>query len=123
MRLPRRGDRDPERLVYGLMALLALIVIYLVAFVLSNTEPVPVSFVLFDTTASLIWVMLVCTILGLVAGVAIFRLVAGRGRSRRAEPPGPQSSRPARRATPGSMSPGAQAENASRSSSRPPPSM
>ncbi|CAA9551885.1 MAG: hypothetical protein AVDCRST_MAG79-2773 [uncultured Thermoleophilia bacterium] len=77
MKLPR-GRADPERLVYGLLALLALIVIYLVAFVLSNTTTVPVSFVLFDTDASLIWVMLICTLLGLVAGVAASRLVTGR---------------------------------------------
>jgi uncharacterized integral membrane protein len=78
MKLPRGRDANPERLVYGLMALLALIVIYLVAFVLSNTETVPVSFVLFDTNASLIWVMLICTLLGLIAGVAVSRLVTGR---------------------------------------------
>jgi uncharacterized integral membrane protein len=89
MKLPRAGEGNPERLVYGLIALLALIVIYLVAFVLSNTDSVPVSFVLFETNASLIWVMLICTLLGLVAGVAVSRLVTGRreGRGAAGAPP------------------------------------
>src|SRR5437879_726730 len=66
MRLPRLG-RDPERAFYALLAGLALVVIYLVAFVVSNDRSVKVSFVFASGSGSLIWVMLICTLLGIVA--------------------------------------------------------
>ena len=59
MKLPGGRSADSERVLYALIAIVALVVIYLVAFVLSNTQSVRVSFVLFDGTASLIWVMLI----------------------------------------------------------------
>src|SRR3712207_1218677 len=95
MQLPR-GDASSERVVYGLIALLALVVIYVVAFVLSNTTSVRVSFVLFETDASLIWVMLICTLLGLLAGVLVSRVVARRREVRAAHEVGATGSAGAR---------------------------
>lgn len=63
-----------ERGVYALIAIIALIVIYLIAFVLKNTRSVKVSFVFASTTASLIWVLLVSILLGIVLGLAASRL-------------------------------------------------
>jgi uncharacterized integral membrane protein len=63
-----------ERGVYALIAIIALVIIYLIAFVLKNTRSVRVSFVFASTTASLIWVLLVSILLGIVLGLAASRL-------------------------------------------------
>lgn len=72
-----------ERGVYALIAVVALIVIYLIAFVLKNTASVDISFVVASTKASLIWVMLICILLGIALGLAAARLAGRRpsGRS------------------------------------------
>jgi uncharacterized integral membrane protein len=69
-----RPQKRSERGVYALIAVIALIVIYLIAFVLKNTTHVKVSFVVASTTASLIWVLLTCILLGIVLGLAASRL-------------------------------------------------
>lgn len=71
---PEQGAKRSERGVYALIAIIALIVIYLIAFVLKNTKSVKVSFVFASTTASLIWVLLVSILLGIVLGLAASRL-------------------------------------------------
>jgi uncharacterized integral membrane protein len=75
VRLPNRSS---EQGVYAMIAAAALVVIYLVAFVVSNATSVRVSFVVFDARASLIIVMLVCVLLGIVLGVLAARLAAQR---------------------------------------------
>ena len=67
-----------ERGVYALIAVVALIVIYLIAFVLKNTASVDISFVVASTKASLIWVMLICILLGIALGLAAARLAVRR---------------------------------------------
>jgi uncharacterized integral membrane protein len=76
--LPARLRDAPEQRVYVLVGILAVIALYLVGFVASNTKSVKVSFVLFSTSASLIWVILISLILGVVAGVALTGLVRRR---------------------------------------------
>ena len=51
----------------------ALAAIWLVAFIVSNSETVKVSFVFGDVTLSLIWVMIICAVLGAVLAWAIPR--------------------------------------------------
>jgi uncharacterized integral membrane protein len=86
MRLP---DRKSEQGVYALIAAAALVVIYLVAFVVSNSTSVKVSFVVFAGRASLIIVMLVCTLLGVALGVILARLARRRKPAPDHEPASP----------------------------------
>ena len=51
----------------------ALAAIWLVAFILSNSESVRVSFVFGHLTLSLIWVMIICAALGAVLAWAVPR--------------------------------------------------
>jgi uncharacterized integral membrane protein len=85
----RRARDVSERGLYALLAAVALLVIYLVAFVVSNTDRVEVSFVVFDARASLIWVMLVCTIIGIGVGFALAALYHRTRGPRRTTSPGP----------------------------------
>ncbi len=94
----RRARDVSERGLYALLAAVALLVIYLVAFVVSNTERVEVSFVVFDARASLIWVMLVCTIIGIGVGIALSTLwhrTRGVRRTTTSGPPIGPADRPA----------------------------
>ncbi len=62
------------------LVLIGLVVALLVAFILGNSEQVRVSFVLFHSRFSLIWVLLVTNLLGFVAGYLVHgRLAARRG--------------------------------------------
>jgi uncharacterized integral membrane protein len=69
-------SRDPKRMV-GL-ALLALAAIWLVAFIVSNSETVRVSFVFGHVALSLIWVMIICAVLGALLAFAVPRLLRRR---------------------------------------------
>lgn len=68
MKLP---ERKSEQGIYLQIAVAALIVIFLVAFVVSNSRRAKISFVAFDAEAPLIVVMVICILLGVVGGVAI----------------------------------------------------
>ena len=46
-----------------------MVLVYLLAFALVNTQTVHVSFVAFSTDTALIWVMIACAGLGLVLGI------------------------------------------------------
>ncbi len=63
-----------ERGLYTLIAVTALLVIYVVAFVVSNSGDVKVSFVLFGGRAPLILVMTLCVAVGLLLGIAVARV-------------------------------------------------
>jgi uncharacterized integral membrane protein len=56
------------------MVVIALVAIWLVAFILSNSETVRVSFVFAHISLSLIWVMIICAVLGAGLAPAIPRL-------------------------------------------------
>ena len=70
------GRRDPKRLVA--LILIALVAIWLVAFIVSNAETVRVSFVFGHVALSLIWVMIICAVLGAVLAFAIPRVANRR---------------------------------------------
>lgn len=75
MKLP---ERKSEQGIYLLIAVAALLIAFLVAFVVSNANRVEVSFVAFDLRAPLIAIMLLCILLGLIGGLAIGRIVERR---------------------------------------------
>ncbi len=58
----------PDRKRMVALGIVALAAIWLVAFILSNSETVRVSFVFAHVSLSLIWVMIICAVLG--AGLA-----------------------------------------------------
>ncbi|MEI7439864.1 MAG: lipopolysaccharide assembly protein LapA domain-containing protein [Thermoleophilia bacterium] len=62
---PQKSERKP----YILLVVVAVILVYLLAFALVNTQQVHVSFVVFATDTALIWVMAACAGLGLVLGI------------------------------------------------------
>jgi uncharacterized integral membrane protein len=75
-------ERKSEQGIYLQIAVAALVVIFLVAFIVSNDRRVKISFVAFDAQGPLIAVMLLCILLGVVGGVVIGR-VAERRRAAR----------------------------------------
>src|SRR5687767_15020765 len=75
--------------MYALLAILALVIIYLVAFVVANSNSVEVSFVIADAHASLIWVMLVCTVIGVIIGIVLTKLWSRTRGVRTTSTPGP----------------------------------
>ena len=75
MKLP---ERKSEQGIYLQIAVAALIVVFLVAFVVSNARRVKISFVAFDAQGPLIAVMVLCILLGLVGGVVIGRVAERR---------------------------------------------
>ncbi len=80
----KRPERNSEQGLYALIAVAAVVVIYLVAFVVQNSTRVPVSFVAFETDAPLIGVILLSVLAGTVIGVGVGRLADRRRRRRQA---------------------------------------
>jgi uncharacterized integral membrane protein len=68
----------PDRKRMVALGIIALVAIWLVAFILSNSETVKVSFVFGDVALSLIWVMIICAVLGGVLAWGIPRFSARR---------------------------------------------
>lgn len=67
------------------MALAAIIVIWLIAFIVQNSEKVRVSFVFFHADVRLIWVLLVTAVLGALVDRLVPRIHAWRSKSTRAD--------------------------------------
>ena len=62
------------------LGLLLLAIAYVVGFVVANADKTKVSFVLFSTTTSLIWVILLSLVIGLVGGIVLSQLYGRRRR-------------------------------------------
>ena len=71
---PQKSERKP----YILLVVVAVLLVYLLAFALVNTQQVHVSFVVFATDTALIWVMAACAGLGLVLGILVTSLLLHR---------------------------------------------
>jgi uncharacterized integral membrane protein len=67
---------DRKRMVA--LVMLALVALWLVAFIVSNSETVRVSFVFGNVSVSLIWVMIICAVLGAILAFGIPRLLSRR---------------------------------------------
>jgi uncharacterized integral membrane protein len=61
-----------------LVAVLVLVAVLILAFVLQNRRRTTVSFVFFDTNASLIWVILVSLVGGIITGLVVPALLRRR---------------------------------------------
>ena len=68
------SSRSPDRKRLAAFGVLALAAIWLVAFVFTNTETIRVSLVFGHVRLSLIWVMIICAVLGAVLAFGIGRL-------------------------------------------------
>lgn len=80
MRRPRLNE---SRLFYIGVALLALLIVYAVAFVLENGKSVSIHFVFATTQVSLIWLILLSLAVGLVSGMLLTTLERRRRLRRR----------------------------------------
>ncbi len=73
-RIRNRETRDVARIVVAL-----LILVLLIAFVLKNSQTVTVHFLFFSSNVALIWVLLICILLGaLVDRLLLWRQQKGR---------------------------------------------
>ncbi len=70
----RMSSNSPDRKRMVALGIVALAAIWLVAFIVSNSETVRVSFVFGHVSLSLIWVMIICAVLGAVLAFGIPRL-------------------------------------------------
>jgi len=90
MKLRRRGV-DPETRetfqpkLWLLLIGLALIVVYVVAFIAENNKHVRVHFVVFSTHTSVIWLILISVGIGLLVGLLMSQLTRRRGRKQRSQ--------------------------------------
>lgn len=84
MRLPRfRGeptdfDRTWQPRLWAVLLGLALIVAYVIGFIVQNDEPVDVDFVFGTADVSLIWVILLSLAIGVVGGLLLSQLYRRR---------------------------------------------
>jgi uncharacterized integral membrane protein len=89
VKLFRRTGLDPETRetfqprLWFVLAVLALIAAYIVAFIAENNKSVTIHFVLFSAHTSVIWVILLSLAIGLVGGLLLSQLERRRRRNKR----------------------------------------
>ncbi len=85
MRLFRRRPEGPvedwQPRLYAIVIAFVLIVAWLIAFIVKNTDPVKIDFVLFSTQTSLIWLLILLLAIGFLGGVLLSQLYRRRRRS------------------------------------------
>ena len=89
MRFARRPKIDTDRInedwqpkLYTRLIVLALLVAYVIAFVLENRKAVNVHFVFATASVSLVWLILLSLALGLIGGILLAQLERRRRRNR-----------------------------------------
>ncbi len=80
----QRGEGTGQRGLYVRLVILALIVAYATAFIIENATATKVRFVFADAHVSLVWLMLLCLVIGVAWGLALPGLYR-RSRRRRQE--------------------------------------
>jgi uncharacterized integral membrane protein len=84
----RRVDTERwQPRLWAVLVGLVLIALYVIAFIVRNDEQIDIDFVLFTTTTSLIWVIVLLLALGVLGGVLLSQL-ARRRRAQRVGQPG-----------------------------------
>jgi uncharacterized integral membrane protein len=90
MRLARRPKIDTEQIkedwqpkLYTRLIALALLVAYVIAFVLENKKSVSLHFVLATASVSLVWLILLSLLIGAVGGILLAQLERRRRRRAR----------------------------------------
>ena len=68
------SSTPPDRKRLVAVVIVGLVAVWLVAFIISNAETVRVSFVFGHVAVSLVWVMVICAVLGAGLAQAIPRL-------------------------------------------------
>ena len=89
--IPRRVDTEQlkefqPRLWLTLVGLL-LLVAYVIAFIVKNSDRITIDFVFADAHLSLIWLILLCVGLGILGGLLLSQLARRRSRTRSGGPP------------------------------------
>lgn len=80
-----RLDEHWQPKVYARLVVLAIVVAYVIAFILENGTRVSIHFVLATTSVSLIWVILLSLGLGAIGGILAAQLDRRRRRRRAGE--------------------------------------
>jgi uncharacterized integral membrane protein len=81
-RRPGGGEiADWQPRLYAIILGLVLITAYVIAFVIKNSDRVPIDFVLFTAHTSLIWLIIFLLATGFLGGVLISQLYRRRKRS------------------------------------------
>ncbi|HEY3051420.1 MAG TPA: lipopolysaccharide assembly protein LapA domain-containing protein [Gaiellaceae bacterium] len=81
MRLFRRPDgpiEDWQPRLYAIVIGLVLIVLWVIAFIAKNNEPIKIDFVLLSAHASLIWLLILLLAIGFLGGVLASQLYRRR---------------------------------------------
>lgn len=89
MRFARRPKIDTDQIsedwqpkLYTRLIVLALLVAYVIAFVLENKKAINLHFVFATASVSLVWLILLSLVIGLIAGVLLAQLERRRRRNR-----------------------------------------
>jgi uncharacterized integral membrane protein len=80
-RRPEGPIEDWQPRLYAMLIGLVLIVAWLIAFIVKNSDRVKIDFVLFATHTSLIWLIILLLAIGFLGGVLLSQLYRRRGRS------------------------------------------
>ena len=92
MRLFRRRPEGPiedwQPRLYAMLIGLVLIGVYVIAFIIKNSDKVTIDFVLLSTRTSLIWLIILLLAIGFLGGVLLSQLYRRRGRRAGAPPAG-----------------------------------
>jgi uncharacterized integral membrane protein len=72
------ADWQPR--LYAILIGLALIVAYVIAFIIKNSGRVPLDFVFFTAHASLIWLIILLLLIGFLGGVLLSQVYRRRRR-------------------------------------------
>jgi uncharacterized integral membrane protein len=80
-RRPEGPIEDWQPRLYAILIGFVLIVAWLIAFIVKNSDPIKIDFVLFATHTSLIWLIILLLAIGFLGGVLLSQLYRRRGRS------------------------------------------
>jgi uncharacterized integral membrane protein len=80
-----RVDEQWQPKVYARLVALAIVVAYVIAFILENGKHVTIHFVLTTTSVSLVWLILLCLALGAIGGILLAQLDRRRRRKSAAQ--------------------------------------
>jgi uncharacterized integral membrane protein len=85
MRLFRKRPEGPiedwQPRLYAILIAFVLIVAWLIAFIIKNSDPTTIDFVLFSTRTSLIWLLILLLAIGFLGGVLLSQMYRRRERS------------------------------------------
>jgi uncharacterized integral membrane protein len=93
-RLPRPRAPRTDQELYVYVGVAAVLLLYAIGFVATNAKQVEIDFLLFSTSISLIWLVMLTFLLGVAVGLAFGPLRARARRRRAAAAAPPQDAEP-----------------------------